>query len=129
LLMLIQNIVLILFMVVLVLSVLLLSKQIKIWFYEHRERISIIQLHGGTLLYSSKPILKIIFSSALFSGLFVYLFLYLIVSNISFLVQPELLTIISKNISLEFEIIKILILAFVIPMITFFGLLVQYKLK
>lgn len=129
LLILIQNIVFILFIVVLILSILLLSKQIKIWFYEHRERISIIQLHGGTLLYASRPILKVIVSSAFFSAVFVYIIFYLVVSNIALLVQPEILVIIPQAMSLEFEIFKILFLAFLIPMITFFGLLVQYKLK
>ncbi len=66
LLVLIEDIVFILFMIVLILSLLLLSKQIKIWFYEHSQRITIIQLHGGSLLYASKPILKTIFLVLLF---------------------------------------------------------------
>jgi len=129
LLILIQDIVFILFVVVFILSLLLLSKQIKIWFFEHNERISIIQLHGGSLFYSSKPILKTIVLSSIISSILVAFMLYAIVDNISFIVQPEILSIMPKIIHLELEILQIFLLSFVIPLITFFGLLVQYKSK
>jgi cell division transport system permease protein len=126
---LIQEIVFILFIVVLVLSALLLSKQIKIWFYEHQERITIIQLHGGTLLYSSIPILKTIITSALISSIVVYAILYTVAVNLSSLVSPELVAIIPTHINISFEIIKLVALAFFIPLVTLIGLLVSYKLK
>ena len=129
LLILIQNIVFILFLVVLVLSVLLLSKQIKIWFYEHEERITIIQLHGGTLLYSSIPILKTIVYSAVVSSVIVYIILFLVASNLSSILAPEITMILPPHINIGFEIIKIVILAFTIPMVTFIGLLVRYKFR
>jgi len=129
LLMLIQEIVLILFVVVFVLSILLLLKQIKIWFFEHNERISIIQLHGGSLLYSSKPIFKTIVYSSIVSSLIVSGLLYFVVDKLSMIIRPEILSLIPKMISLDFEIIQIIILSFIIPMLTFFGLLVQYKSK
>jgi len=129
LLVLIQDIVFILFIVVLVLSLLLLSKQIKIWFFEHNERISIIQLHGGSLLYSSKPIIKTIMLSATVSSIIVITFLIVIVNNISSFVQPEVVSIMPKIIHLKFEIIEIFVLSFIIPLITFFGLLIQHKSK
>lgn len=129
LLILIQDIVFILFVVVLALSLLLLSKQIKIWFFEHAERISIIQLHGGSLLYSSKPIIKTIILSAIVSSVTVIAFLIVVVNNISLFVQPEILFIMPKIIHFELEIFQIFLLSFLIPLITFFGLLVQYKSK
>lgn len=129
LLILIQDIVFILFVVVLALSLLLLSKQIKIWFFEHAERISIIQLHGGSLLYSSKPIIKTIILSAIVSSVTVIALLIVVVNNISLFVQPEILSIMPKTIHLELEIFQIFLLSFFIPLITFFGLLVQYKSK
>jgi len=129
LLILMQDILLILFIVALALSFLLLSKQIKIWFFEHNERISIIQLHGGSLLYSSKPIIKTIIYSALVSSVIVIAFLIIIVNNIAFFVQPEILSIVPKIIHLEFEILEIIVLSFTIPLMTFFGLLLQYKSK
>jgi len=129
LLILIQDIVFILFVVVLALSLLLLSKQIKIWFFEHGERISIIQLHGGSLLYSSKPIIKTIILSAIVSSATVITLLIVVVNNINLFVQPEIIFIMPKIIHLELEIFQIFILSFFIPFITFFGLLVQYKSK
>jgi len=129
LLVLVQNIIFILFAAVLLLSILLLSKQIKIWFFEHNERISIIQLHGGSLLYSSKPIIKIIVGSALFSSLIASSMLFTIISNIQFIVEPEIMEFIPTVLSLEMEVFKIFLLSIIIPLITFFGLLVKYKLK
>jgi cell division transport system permease protein len=129
LLILIQNIVFILFLVVLILSILLLSKQIKIWFYEHEERITIIQLHGGTLFYSSIPILKTIITSAIVSSVVVYAVLYLVAVNLAYLVAPEITMILPPHINMSFEIIYILLLAFFIPMVTFVGLLVRYKFR
>jgi len=129
LLILVQNIIFILFGSVLILSVFLLSKQIKIWFFEHNERITIIQLHGGSLLYSSKPILKIILASSLFSSIVASLMLFLIMTNIHMLIEPEVMTLIPTVLSMEIEIFKIFILSVIIPVVTFFGLLVKYKLK
>lgn len=129
LLILLQDIVLVLFVIVLTLSLLLLSKQIKIWFFEHNERISIIQLHGGSLLYATKPIIKIIFSSALFSSAVVLTILFVIANNLAAVIQPEILSILPKVVHLEFEAVQIIALSFIIPFITFFGLLIQYKMK
>jgi len=129
LLILVQNIIFILFGAVLLLSVLLLSKQIKIWFFEHNERITIIQLHGGSLLYSSKPIIKIILGSAFFSSVLSSIMLFIVISNIHRIIEPEIMTLIPTVLSMEMEIFKIFILSIIIPSITFFGLLVKYKLK
>lgn len=126
---LIQDIVFILFLVVLVLSLLLLSKQIKIWFFEHNQRITIIQLHGGSLLYASKPIIKTILLSAFTSSIFVITALYFISNNLGQILQVEIISILPKVIHLEMEAIQIIGLSFFIPLITFFGLLIQYKAK
>lgn len=129
LLILVQNIIFILFVAVLVLSILLLSKQIKIWFFEHNERITIIQLHGGSLLYSSKPIIKIILGSAVLSSFLACIMLFVVVSNIKMIIEPELMILIPTVLSMEMEIFKIFLLSIVIPSFTFLGLLVKYKLK
>ena len=129
LLILIQDIIIVLFVIVLLLSIFLLSQQIKIWFFEQSERISIIQLHGGSLLYSSKPIIKVMILSTLFSIVFVSLFLFFTIDNIAMVIRPELLALLPNMQDLQFEIIQIVVLACIIPVITFFGLLVQHKLK
>jgi len=129
LLILVQRIIFILFSAVFLLSILLLSKQIKIWFFEHNERISIIQLHGGSLIYASKPIIKIIFASAFFTSIVSSALLFGIISNIHFFIEPEIMALIPSVFSMEFEIIQIFILSLTIPFVTFFGLLVKYKFK
>jgi len=129
LLILVQNIIFILFCAVLVLSILLLSKQIKIWFFEHNERISIIQLHGGSLLYSSIPIIKVIITSSIFSSLLSSAILISIISNIHLIVEPEIMVLIPDVLRMEMEIFQIFILSLIIPSITFVGLLVKYKFK
>jgi cell division transport system permease protein len=129
LLILVQNIIFILFGAVLLLSIMLLSKQIKIWFFEHNQRITIIQLHGGSLLYSSKPIIKVILGSAFVSSILASIMLYVVISNIHLIVEPEIMTLIPTVLSMEMEILQLILLSVIIPLITFFGLLVKYKLK
>ena len=129
LLILIQDIIIVLFVIVLLLSIFLLSQQIKIWFFEQNDRISIIQLHGGSLLYSSKPIIKVMMLSTIFSIIFVSLFLFFIIDNLALVIRPELLALIPNMNDLQFEIMQIVVLACIIPFITFFGLIVRHKLK
>ena len=129
LLILIQDIIIVLFIIVLLLSIFILTQQIKIWFFEQSERISIIQLHGGSLLYSSKPIIKVMILSTITSITVVCLFLFFTIENITAIIRPELLALLPNMKDLQFEIVQIVILAFIIPLITFFGLLVQHKLK
>ncbi|MBD3840851.1 MAG: cell division protein FtsX [Campylobacterales bacterium] len=129
LLVLLQDIVVILFVIMSILSILLVSKQIKIWFYEHQERLQIIQLHGGSLMYGSKPILNIMLLSSLISTLSVSLIVYFLMENINLVVQPELLSIIPNSISLIGELIKIILLGFALPVVTYLGLIIKYKSK
>ncbi|MEA3498212.1 MAG: cell division protein FtsX [Campylobacterota bacterium] len=129
LLILIQDIIIVLFIIILLLSFFLLSQQIKIWFFEQSQRISIIQLHGGSLFYSSKPIIKVMIISTIFSIVFVTISLFFTVNNISLFIGPEILTLIPTINDLQFELVKITILAFLIPIITFFGLLIQHKTR
>ncbi|BFU77041.1 FtsX-like permease family protein [Arcobacter sp. 15-2] len=129
LLVLVQDIIFILFSAVLLLSILLLSKQIKIWFFEHNDRISIIQLHGGSLIYSSIPIIKTILLSALVSSILASGMLFVIINNIHLILEPEVMTLIPSVLSMEMEILQIFSLSIIIPLITFFGLLVKYKLQ
>ncbi len=122
-----QSIVTALFIVVLLSSFLLLVKQIKIWFFEHGERISIIQLHGGSLLYGSKPILNIILTSTVISSIVVIILILSVMKNIALFVQPEIVSLIPQTFSLTYELVQIVLLAIVVPLIAFFGLLVKYK--
>lgn len=129
LLVLIQDIVIILFSVVLILSFLLISKQIKIWFFEHMERLDIIQLHGGSILYGSKPILKIMIISSIVSSAIIVSLVFFSIENINLIVQPEIISLIPKSIEIYTILFKILLLSFSIPLIIFMGLIIKYKTK
>ncbi len=124
-----KNVVVTLFIVVLISSFLLILQQIKIWFFEHNERIHIIQLHGGSLFYSAKPILGIITISVVLALIIVFLFMLIIISNISLVFQPEILYLVPQVIDLKIELIKVIILALIMPLIAFFGLLTMYRLQ
>lgn len=126
---LIQNIIKIVFSVVLILSFLLIAKQIKIWFFEHSERIKIIQLHGGSIYYASKPILKLMFATTFFSTLLICLSFYFLVLNINLIVPPEIIDLIPTDFAIEIELAKIALLAFIVPVITYLGLILKYKLS
>jgi len=126
---LVQDVIVVFLMVVLILSFLLLAKQIKLWFYEHKERIDIIQLHGGSIMYASKPIIKLVILSAIISSVVVWGLVFGFITNISKFVQPEIIDLIPKMLDFQFEIIQIVVLSFLIPFITFFWLLGKYKLQ
>ncbi len=129
LLLLINEISLILFVVILIFSILILAKQIQIWFYEHQEKIAILQLHGASILYSSSTIIKYaIFSSFLafliVAGIFIFL-----VNNLSLVFPQELNGIVNVDFSLNKELFKLFSLSFGISILTIFGVLVKYKIK
>lgn len=129
LLVLINKIIIILFIVILIFSMIILSKQVTIWFYEHNERISIFQLHGASVLYSASTLLKYAMYGALISSIIVSL-LYLFISmNLPLVVPVELSSLINAKIISNFEIMKIFALSFGISIITIFGVLVKHKIK
>jgi cell division transport system permease protein len=122
-----QSIVIALFVVVLISSFLLLLKQIQIWFFEHNERITILQLHGASLIYSSKAILSIMIISIVISILLVVSLLFLALANVSMVVSLDTLQLIPDFFDLQFELLQIVVLAIITPLIAFFGLLIKYK--
>lgn len=126
---LIQNITITLFIIVLIFSFLLILKQIKIWFFEHSQRIKIIQLHGGSIFYGSKPIFKIMLASTFFSSIFVIGLVFFLMDNLDLIVPAEIIGLIPKNFSIQLELFKVFMLAFFVPLITFFGLILKYKLS
>jgi cell division transport system permease protein len=126
---LIQDLAFVLFFVVLAFSILLVIRQIKIWFFEHNRRIRIMELHGGSILYSSKPILTVVGISAIISLVLTVLIILVSISNASLLVQSEILEFLPKPYQLNFELMMIAVLSFAIPIVTYLGLLIKYKLK
>lgn len=129
LLLLINNIIIVLFAVVLIFAMIILSKQITIWFYEHNERITIFQLHGASILYSAATVLKYAMIGALVSSLIVSGLFMFITTNLPMLVPNELTNVINTKFILQYEVVKIFGLSFGISIITIFGVLFKYKIK
>ena len=129
LLLLINNIIIILFGVILIFSMIILSKQITIWFYEHKERISIFRLHGASVLYSASTVLKYAMIAALLSSVMVSSLFAFISFNLFLIIPIELISIINTKVLVNYEVLKIFALSFGISIITIFGVLFKYKLK
>ncbi|WP_072681881.1 cell division protein FtsX [Arcobacter sp. LA11] len=129
LLLLLSQISFILFTIITIFAIIIISKQIRIWFYEHHEKITILKLHGASILYSSSTILKYaIFSSLIsfmiVSGIFIYL-----VDNISVLLPNDLEDIVKISLTVENSLIKVFLLSFGISILTILGVLLKYKMK
>ena len=129
LLLLLSQISFILFTIIAIFAVIIISKQIRIWFYEHHEKITILKLNGASILYSSATILKYAIFSSLISFLIVAgIFIYL-VDNIGILLPNDLVDIIIVSLTVENSLIKVFLLSFGISILTILGVLIKYKMK
>jgi len=129
LLLLLNQISLILFSIILIFAIIMISKQIRIWFHEHHEKITILKLHGASILYSSSTILKYAIMSSLLSFLIVSgIFIYL-VGDIGVLLPKDLENIVIVTLTINNSLIKIFLLSFGISILTIIGVLLKYKMK
>lgn len=129
LLLLLSQISFILFTIITIFAIIIISKQIRIWFFEHHEKISILKLHGASILYSSSTILKYAIFSSLFSFVIVSsIFIYL-VGNIGAIMPDDLENIIHLTLTIQGSLFKIFFLSFGISILTIFGVLIKYKIK
>lgn len=121
----------ILFASIIILTFLIINNQVLIWFYEHQERLDIIKLHGGTIFYGAKPIIKLALLSAFVSTLIVASSYYIIYIKQNFIFSPEILHIIKQHpiIFTPYEIAYLFALAFFISTITVFGVLIKHRIK
>ena len=110
-----QTIIYALFIIIIIFSVLLLSKHIKIWFFEHTQRITIMRLHGASNIYCAMPLIKLSILSAIVSSIIVLLLTYYVLNNFVFFTP----------IYFNMGFIHIIILSFLIPLATI--LLVLFK--
>jgi len=119
----------ILFFIITIFAIIIIAKQIKLWFHEQKIKIAILRLHGASILYSAASILK----SALISSFFAFLvasgFLFYISNNIDILFPLELQDIVDIKIDIASEFIKIFILSFSISIFTILGVLLKYKIN
>ncbi|MSN96493.1 cell division protein FtsX [Campylobacter sp. FMV-PI01] len=71
-----KNIIHVFALIMAILGLCLMLNQMKIWVYEHKERVEIMALFGAHFLLKSSILYKIAFLSSLFSTIFVSLFYY-----------------------------------------------------
>jgi cell division transport system permease protein len=128
---LIKTIVFILFISIIIFTVLIMIDNVKIWFYEHKERLTIIQLHGGSVFYAANPIIKIALYSSIFSSTFVLSIIYLLKENLNIILSVEVLQLINNNLSAYtlLEISFIFLVSLILSFITVFGILLKHRLK
>ena len=129
LLLLIQKIIAIVFFVVLVYAVIIISKQIKIWFYEQHEKITIMRFHGASILYSAGSVIKHAIFGAILAFIIVAVLIIALNENLSIIFPPELQSVVDIKLSIKEELIKMFILSLFISITTIIGVLFKYKLK
>ena len=131
LLLLIKTIVTILFICIVIFTFFIISSHVKIWFFEHQERLEIIKLHGGSIFYGAKPIIKLAIISSIVSSIIVIGFIYFISKNLNMFFSVEIIEVITKypiDYS-SFEIVGVFILSFLLSFITVIGVLIKHRLK
>ncbi|WP_121626848.1 cell division protein FtsX [Poseidonibacter antarcticus] len=129
LLVLLSSISFILFFIITIFAIIIIAKQIKLWFHEHKTRISILRLHGASVLYSASNVLNYAIFSSFLAFLIVGVFLYYISNNMTILFPIELHEIVNVKIDLNYELFKMFILSFTISIFTILGVLLKYKIN
>lgn len=124
-----SKIVFILYVIIVLFAIFIISKQVKIWFYEHKDRIAIMKLHGASLLYSAKPIIVLTFFSSLVSTAIVVVFIIFFSQNSSLIFAQEIKEITTINFNVAFESIKLLIVSLIISFVSIFGVLTKLTIK
>ncbi|MBS9782520.1 MAG: cell division protein FtsX [Arcobacter sp.] len=129
LLILINSITFILFFIIAIFAIIIIAKQVKLWFHEHSTKISILRLHGASVLYSASSVLNYAIISSLFAFLVSSGFLYYVANNLLILFPLELREIVSIQIDYNLEVFKIFVLSFSISILTIVGVLLKYKIN
>lgn len=129
LLLLLNSISFILFFIITIFAIIIIAKQIKLWFHEHSTKIAILRLHGASILYSASSILNYAIISSLLAFLVASGFIYYVSNNISVLFPVELHDIIDVQLDINFSMIKIFVLSFCISIFTIIGVLLRYKIQ
>ncbi len=129
LLLLINTITFMLFFIVTIFAIIVIAKQIKLWFHEHSVEISILRLHGASILYSASSVLKYAVLSSFLAFITAGTILYYVYNNMSILFPIELHDIIDIEMSLYSEFVKLFLLSFFISIFTILGVLLKYKIN
>ena len=129
LLLLLNSVSFILFFIITLFAIIIIAKQIKLWFHEHNVKISILRLHGASILYSASSILVYALVSSFLAFFISTCFLYYVSKNMTVLFPLELHEIVDIDIKLSVEIMKIFLLSFCISIFTILGVLLKYKIN
>jgi cell division transport system permease protein len=129
LLLLLNSVTFILFFIITIFAIIIIAKQIKLWFHEQNVKIAILRFHGASILYSASSILNYALLSSLLSFIISAIFLYYVSHNMTVLFPLELHDIIDIKINLSLELTKIFLLSFCISIFTIFGVLLKYKIN
>ena len=129
LLLLINSITFILFFIITLFAIIIIAKQVKLWFHEHSTKIAILRLHGASILYSASSILNYAIMSSFLAFLIVGFLLYYVSNNMTILFPTELQDIVNVGFDYNYELMKIFILSFSISIFTIIGVLLKYKIN
>lgn len=129
LLVLINSITFILFFIIAIFAIIIIAKQVKLWFHEHARKIAILRLHGASILYSASSVLNYAIISSLLSFFIVGAFLYYVSNNMMVIFPVELQDIINVKIDFNFELFKLFMLSLGISLFTIIGVLFKYKIN
>jgi cell division transport system permease protein len=124
-----EQIVSIVFIFIMLFAILILYKQISIWFFEHYKRILIINLHGGSILYSAMPIIQVAFVGSIIASALTVLLSFEIKNNLPLILSPEILNIIVDIDNLDVNYIQIVLMSFGISLISILGVLIKHKIS
>ncbi len=119
----------ILFFIITIFAIIIIAKQVKLWFHEHSTKISILRLHGASILYSASSVLNYAILSSLLSFIIVGAFLYYVSNNMMVIFPSELEDIINIKVDFNLELFKIFLLSFGISIFTIIGVLFKYKIN
>lgn len=128
---LIKTIITILFFAISIFAFLIIYDNIRIWFYEHHERLTIIKLHGGSILYGAKPIIKLSLLSSIFSSILTISIFTIFKPTLDIFIIKELSSIVSPNIiyfNLN-DIILIFLASLILSTITVLGIILKQQLR
>jgi cell division transport system permease protein len=124
---LIQKVINVLLVVVISFALFLLSKQLELWFYRHKERLDIMQLHGASVVSSFAPIIKISFFSSLLASVVVILLNMIFLEDVKLFFSSELMQISSIDFDIKSDSLRLFALSMVISFISVVVILYKHK--
>jgi len=129
LLILIERIIIVVLFFIIIFALLIFSKQIKIWFFEHNNRISIIEYHGGSIIYSALPIIKISIYSSIISSVLTLSLTYILLKNISNIIPVDILSVIPSITNISVNYLEVIFISFSISILSIICVLIKHKIK